>query len=149
MGLLLFHAGPFEGGGDGALGLAALHFGVVLEIDAAQVLAVQVREIGPLVVPEVELVDAVVGEPEAALVLVVHRRRAVALRLLLAGLLLDVFHGPGAGDVGSAGGAEGPEIGLGDLGIEGLTGHVEIGERFAIDLHGDLAGGGRHLHLSG
>ena len=109
----------------------------------------EIREVGPLIVPEVELIDVIVGEPEAALVLVVHRRRAVALGLLFGGFLLDIFHGPCAGDVSSAGSAEGPEIGLGDLGIEGLTGHVEIGERFAIDFDGYLAGGGRHPYLSG
>ena len=108
----------------------------------------EVGEVGPLVVPEIELVDVIVGEPEAALVLVIHGWGAVALGLLFGGFLGYVFHGPGAGDVGSGGGAQGPEVGLGDLGVEGFAGHVEIGERLAIDLHRDFAFGGSELHLS-
>ena len=80
--------------------------------------------------------------------LVIHRRGPVALGLLFGGFLGYLFHGPGAGDVGSGGGAQGPEVGLGDLGVEGFSGHVEIGERFAIDFHGDFTFGGSELHLS-
>src|ERR1022692_2879640 len=148
-GVVAFHVGPFEGGGDGALSLAALELAVLREIDAAQVLAVQVGEVAPLVVPEVELIDVVVGEPEAALVRVIHGRGTVALRLLFGGFLGDVLHGPGASDVGSGGGAQGPQVRFGHLGAEGLAGHVEIGERLAVDLDEDFAGGGGDLHLRG
>src|ERR1039457_1467997 len=147
--VVAFHIGPFEGGGDGALRLAAFHVAGLLEIDAAQVLAVEVGEIGPLVVPEVELIDMVVGEPEAALVRVIHGGGTVALRFLLGGFLGNVLHGPGAGDVGSGGGAQRPQVRFGHLGVEGLAGHVEIGARLAVDLDGDFAGGGRDLHLGG
>src|SRR5262249_39904550 len=83
----------------------------------------------------------------AALVLMVHRGRAVASWLLLAGLLGHLFHRPGARDVGAAWRAQGPEVWFSDLGIESLVRDVEIAERLAAYVDGDLALGRGDLHL--
>ena len=95
--------------------------------------------VGPLVerrdVPEIEVVDFGVREPEAALVRVIGPGDAR--------LLLDLLHGPLAGDVGAGGGAQGPQVRLAHL----RAGDVEVGERLAVDLDRDLFGAGSDLHL--
>src|ERR1035441_9248151 len=84
---------PFERGRDGPGVRSTLHRAKLFQYDLAAV----GRRVGSLVVPEVQAVDAIVGEPDTALMLM------VLLVLLLFG---DVLHGPHPRDVRAGGGAQ-------------------------------------------
>src|ERR1039457_2342927 len=112
---------PFEPRGDGPGVLPALHGAELFQNDLAPVR----RGVGSLVVPEVQTVYAIVGEPKPPLMLM------VLLLLLLFG---DVLHTPYPRDVRAGGGAQRVKVRLGDVGSR----NAELGEGLAVDLDDDL-----------